>query len=355
MSEPLQRRLLHIRHTRPLAAAAVQMDVPPATGDLPAPVPNPGTADFEAALALKTPLLRVAAQRMLSGDAFGALRANMSAFREANPWVEDSALFARLRNEPEHEDVPWWNWEAAVRDREAGTISALREKYLADIDEFVAIQAIFDRQWQAVKVRGVLCALAAVVLRLLLLRLLRGFAHMHAIAPSAGDAGLRFAYLAPTCQLAGGGGQGRACSVWLPLCPLWLCSRMLLRSRSSAAVWLRDGCAVQEYANANGVDLIGDMPIYVGGQSADVWANPELFELGADGAPEQVSGVPPDAFSETGQLWGSPLYRWDAHAAEDYAWWAQRIGRAGQVRQRMSCVLALRGGTPAAVACSLRG
>lgn len=90
--------------------------------------------------------------------------------------------------------------------------------------------------------------------------------------------------------------------------------------------------AVQEYANGKGVDLIGDMPIYVGGQSADVWANPELFELGAGGAPEQVSGVPPDAFSETGQLWGSPLYRWDAHAAEDYAWWAQRIGRAGQVR-----------------------
>lgn len=90
---------------------------------------------------------------------------------------------------------------------------------------------------------------------------------------------------------------------------------------------------MQEYANSKGVDLIGDMPIYVGGQSADVWANPQLFELGAEGAPEQVSGVPPDAFSETGQLWGSPLYRWDAHAAEDYEWWAQRIGRAGQVRR----------------------
>lgn len=90
---------------------------------------------------------------------------------------------------------------------------------------------------------------------------------------------------------------------------------------------------MQEYANGKGVDLIGDMPIYVGGQSADVWANPELFELGPAGAPEQVSGVPPDAFSDTGQLWGSPLYRWDAHAAEDYQWWTQRIGRAGQVRR----------------------
>ena len=55
---------------------------------------------------------------------------------------------------------------------------------------------------------------------------------------------------------------------------------------------------------------MGDMPIYVGGQSADVWAYQDLFELSKDGAPLNVSGVPPDAFSETGQLWGSPLYDW---------------------------------------------
>lgn len=67
---------------------------------------------------------------------------------------------------------------------------------------------------------------------------------------------------------------------------------------------------VQAYANSKGVRIMGDMPIYVGGQSADVWANQELFELGKDGAPLNVSGVPPDAFSETGQLWGSPLYDW---------------------------------------------
>jgi hypothetical protein len=58
------------------------------------------------------------------------------------------------------------------------------------------------------------------------------------------------------------------------------------------------------------VQLVGDMPIYVGGQSADVWAHQKLFELGPDGAPQTVSGVPPDAFSDTGQLWGSPLYDW---------------------------------------------
>ena len=58
------------------------------------------------------------------------------------------------------------------------------------------------------------------------------------------------------------------------------------------------------------MELVGDMPIYVGGQSADVWAHQRLFELGPDGAPQYVSGVPPDAFSDTGQLWGSPLYDW---------------------------------------------
>lgn len=68
---------------------------------------------------------------------------------------------------------------------------------------------------------------------------------------------------------------------------------------------------LQVYANAKGIKIVGDMPIYVGGQSADVWANQHLFELNEEtGAPDNVSGVPPDAFSATGQLWGSPLYRW---------------------------------------------
>lgn len=73
--------------------------------------------------------------------------------------------------------------------------------------------------------------------------------------------------------------------------------------RSGLTLW-------QAYANEAGVELVGDMPIYVGGQSADVWAHQRLFELGPDGAPRFVSGVPPDAFSDTGQLWGSPLYDW---------------------------------------------
>jgi 4-alpha-glucanotransferase len=74
-----------------------------------------------------------------------------------------------------------------------------------------------------------------------------------------------------------------------------------------------------------GVMLIGDLPIFVAHDSADVWARPDLFELDQTGQPVVVAGVPPDYFSETGQLWGNPLYRWDRHAAEDYAWWIARI------------------------------
>jgi 4-alpha-glucanotransferase len=85
-----------------------------------------------------------------------------------------------------------------------------------------------------------------------------------------------------------------------------------------------------------GLMIIGDLPIFVAHDSADVWANPELFYLGQGGQPLVVAGVPPDYFSETGQLWGNPLYRWDAHAADDYAWWAARLryllGRVDIVR-----------------------
>ena len=73
------------------------------------------------------------------------------------------------------------------------------------------------------------------------------------------------------------------------------------------------------------------MPIYVGGHSADVWAHRDLFALGDDGSPRAVSGVPPDAFSDTGQLWGSPLYDWPAHQREGFSWWARRLERAREL------------------------
>lgn len=79
------------------------------------------------------------------------------------------------------------------------------------------------------------------------------------------------------------------------------------------------------YANQHGVEIIGDMPIFISQHSADVWANPHLFDLDEAGRPKTVAGVPPDRFSESGQFWGNPLYDWEAHAAEGYRWWIERM------------------------------
>lgn len=82
-------------------------------------------------------------------------------------------------------------------------------------------------------------------------------------------------------------------------------------------------------ARARGIAIIGDLPIFVAGDSADAWAAPELFELDPlTLRPIAVAGVPPDYFSEDGQLWGNPLYRWEAHAASHYTWWLARLGAA---------------------------
>jgi 4-alpha-glucanotransferase len=83
--------------------------------------------------------------------------------------------------------------------------------------------------------------------------------------------------------------------------------------------------ALKERANRNHIKIIGDIPIFVAHDSADVWAHQELFSLEKDGRPSVVAGVPPDYFSSTGQLWGNPLYRWERMAADGYAWWIERI------------------------------
>lgn len=85
---------------------------------------------------------------------------------------------------------------------------------------------------------------------------------------------------------------------------------------------------VRNYAQMKGISIMGDMPIYVGYHSADVWANKKHFLLNRSGFPLEVSGVPPDAFSETGQLWGSPLYDWKAMEKDGFSWWIHRIRRA---------------------------
>lgn len=82
---------------------------------------------------------------------------------------------------------------------------------------------------------------------------------------------------------------------------------------------------LKDYANAQGIKMIGDIPIYVAFDSADAWAHPELFQFDEDNLPVAVAGCPPDAFSETGQLWGNPLYRWNYHKKTDFAWWMKRM------------------------------
>ena len=82
---------------------------------------------------------------------------------------------------------------------------------------------------------------------------------------------------------------------------------------------------LKDYAHKNGIEIIGDIPIFVSPDSADVWANKELFQLNEEGYPTVVAGVPPDYFSATGQLWGNPLYDWKAHKESHYQWWISRI------------------------------
>ena len=82
---------------------------------------------------------------------------------------------------------------------------------------------------------------------------------------------------------------------------------------------------VQDSAHERGIRILGDLPIFVSHDSADVWSHPELFHLAADGSAAKVAGVPPDYYSATGQLWGNPLYRWDVLARSGYAWWVDRF------------------------------
>lgn len=89
--------------------------------------------------------------------------------------------------------------------------------------------------------------------------------------------------------------------------------------------FLQQWTKLKAYANEKGVRIVGDLPIYVAFDSADAWANPQLFQFNEENLPVAVAGCPPDAFSATGQLWGNPLYRWDYHKWTDYDWWTRRM------------------------------
>lgn len=83
--------------------------------------------------------------------------------------------------------------------------------------------------------------------------------------------------------------------------------------------------ALKEYANAAGIEFIGDMPIYIAADSADMWANPQFFKTDEEGRPRVVAGCPPDDFSAIGQLWGNPIYDWDAMKEDGFTWWIDRL------------------------------
>ncbi|HIZ55871.1 MAG TPA: 4-alpha-glucanotransferase [Firmicutes bacterium] len=95
-------------------------------------------------------------------------------------------------------------------------------------------------------------------------------------------------------------------------------------------LFFRQWDMLRAYVHQNGIQLIGDLPIYAAGDSADTWADPEIFWLDADCRPVRVAGCPPDAFSENGQLWGNPVYRWDVLKERGYDWWLRRVAAAGK-------------------------
>lgn len=102
-------------------------------------------------------------------------------------------------------------------------------------------------------------------------------------------------------------------------------AREMERTRFEQFLFFSQWDRVRAHANGKGIAVIGDLPIFVPLDSADVWVHPELFKLDGDGMPTVVAGVPPDYFSATGQLWGNPVYRWEAHAATGFAWWVARV------------------------------
>jgi len=91
--------------------------------------------------------------------------------------------------------------------------------------------------------------------------------------------------------------------------------------------FFRQWLQLKTYANQRGVQIVGDVPIFIGHHSAEVWSHQALFDLDDDGRPTVVAGVPPDFFSATGQRWGNPLYRWQVHARDGFAWWVERMRR----------------------------
>ncbi len=180
--------------------------------------------DWETVLQWKQPLLHRAARALWVKDPDG-----MARWTAERPWAADWALFAAVRDT--HGDPT--TWPAPLRRRESAALAAARADHQDALRTELALQRLFDRQWQT----------------------LRRAAHQR------------------------------------------------------------------------GIELLGDIPLFVSGGSADTWARPELFHLDAQGHTTRRAGVPPDYFSPQGQLWGNPHYAWPAHEAEGFAWWKARLDR----------------------------
>ncbi len=101
----------------------------------------------------------------------------------------------------------------------------------------------------------------------------------------------------------------------------------ILRAQFFQFLFFRQWHFLKSYCEQNGIEIIGDIPIYVSNDSVDMWAHPELFKLDKDKNPVVVSGAPPDYFSATGQRWGGPVYRWDVHKKTNFSWWLNRIAQ----------------------------
>lgn len=106
------------------------------------------------------------------------------------------------------------------------------------------------------------------------------------------------------------------------------CGGAILKTKFLQFLFFEQWARLRSYARRRGVHLIGDLPIYVTYESADVWRDPDIFQLDGKKRPTHVAGVPPDYFSATGQLWGNPLYRWEVLADRDYSWWMARFRHA---------------------------
>ncbi len=191
-----------------------------------------GRVDFNRVIEYKWPLLRKAAKSFIAEQ---REKESFNAFlKREEYWLSDYALFMVLYDE--FLDARWWLWPEDYSKRTPSSIEKLKRERKEDIEIYIALQYLFDKQWKALK----------------------------------------------------------------------------------------------EKASLYKVRIIGDVPIFVGKDSADTWSHPELFKRNEKGEFNKVSGVPPDSFTLTGQLWGNPVYDWQKHIETDFKWWIERIKRTSE-------------------------